>query len=362
MGGYVRLVLLVLAGLMLTGPLLAQPGPERRGAPNGDREGKPLFGPEPPTYKVFLGPLLASDDACNDIDRWLADIARSDGDPMVLDARDFVRGMRDEVVDAFLLAAGRYVQTRWIKGQRDDVVGAHFLDEIAKLDLPPRYTVFLLYGSADIGRLRRGHLIGQVSGSYAASSSQIQSHTVDWGLTGTALGVEGLWPWRADPYQGRWPLLYIGAGLQASRASGTLTEGETKHADVDRFELGLQLLMHARYTVSPTLLLKAGVGTGFGAGTLKVDTVWEQGLEDPCKLDPSVGLDLDAAGKAVRCNVTTSFGFFQSYPVVATVGAQVLGWLNLDLVYARTAYQTDKAVFAPEALHEVGLRLGMNVY
>ncbi len=326
---------------------------------------EPQFGPASLPRKVFLQPLLASDDADNDVDRWLLDIARSDGAPNVLDALDFVRAVPDATVDAFLAAANRYVNARWIRGDRANAVVAAFLDEVAHLNLPPRYTVFLLYGSADIGRLRRGHLVGNVRAGKVSASNVIQGHAIDWAMTGWGIGGESLWPWQSDPYQARWPLAYLGLGMEASHATGTVTHLGTSIADTNLFALTFLIAAHLRLTLNPTWLVKGSVGTGFGLGTLKVvrrnpdDT---NGLQDPCKLDPEAGLDLNAASAAVRCTITNSFGFFQSYPVIFSGGVEVWGWLHLDATYQYASLVTDKVQFAPPGIHELSLRLGVNIY
>jgi hypothetical protein len=244
-------------------------------------------------------------------------------------------------------------------------VTTSFLDEIARLDLPHRYTVFLLYGSADIGRLRRGHLVGTGRLGRTFGTSTIQGHGVHGSMLSRTLGGESLWPFRADPYQGRWPLGYLGLGLEATHGTGDVTFGDTTVGSSNLFALTFLLTAHLRYTLNPTLVLQGALGTGFGLGTLKVDRAAvpsDKAIDDPCKIDPDAGLDLNAASAAVRCTITNSFGFFQSYPVWISGGVELWGWLHVDAVYQHTSYVTDKVQFAPPALEDLSLRLGINIY
>ena len=335
-------------------------GPDKAAAPGSAGDRDPQL-----SYRVFLAPLLVTDDACNDVDRWLLDVARSDGRPEVLEASDFLRGVREPVVAAFLAAAGNYVKARWSEGNRTLSAATEFLDAVGKLDLPPRYTVFMLYGHSDIARLRRGHVLGFVSAAYADSANTLQGHEVDWRLTGQHLGGETLWPWRSDPYQGRWPLAYLGLGMVVGRSTGAIWNGDERLGDMTRFELDLYLAASMRFRLSPEWLVKATGTLGFGFGTVKVDRVWKDGsakITDPCQYDSSAGVDFDAAAQAVRCSVTNSFGFFQAWPYSLGIGFQAYGWLEVDARWQHTGYDVDKAVVAPVELNEWYLRLGIAYY
>lgn len=375
--GQLPALLLVLPLMWLAAPVGAEPTAGLGGS-SGAAGAKPLFGPDKAAtpgsagdrdpqlgYRVFLAPLLVTDDACNDVDRWLLDIARSDGRPEVLEASDFLRGVREPVVAAFLAAAGQYVKARWLLGNRTLSAATEFLDTVGKLELPPRYTIFMLYGHSDMARLRRGHVLGFVSAAYANTTNSLQGHEVDWQLTGEHLGGETLWPWRSDPYQGRWPLAYLGLGMVVGRSTGAIWRAEERLGDLTRFELDLYLAASMRYRLNPEWLIKATGTLGFGFGTLKVDRVWKDGstqISDPCLYDSSAGLDFDAAAQAVRCSVTNSFGFFQAWPYSLGLGVQAFGWLELDARWQHTAYDVDKAVVAPQQLNEWFLRLGIAYY
>jgi len=326
---------------------------------------------EPPTvkdagtlrnYKVTMRSLHGRSDGYNDIDRWLLDMARSDGIVAALDRRDFLRGMPESSVNGLLTAARRYVQRRWIRGQRGAEVVTAFLDEIAQLELPPRYTVMMVYGNSDIAGLRRGHLVGSVAYLWGWASNVVQDIALDWNLNGRWIGGESLWPWFADPYRGRWPLLFLGVGVAGARAEGRLNDATkgTHLGNVRFFGFRLLLSAHLRFAVSQSVTLKASGGTGFGVGTLRVFPVYgEEAFEDPCTMSLA---KLDEASQAVRCTIMTSLGFYDTVPMRFSVGMQLWGTFNIDFLWSREPLATADEQFSPPNLDMLAVQLGLNIY
>jgi hypothetical protein len=60
--------------------------------------------------------------------------------------------------------------------------------------------------------------------------------------------------------------------------------------------------------------------------------------------------------------VTTSFGFFQEYPLIATAGVQLWGWLDLDVLYQTGEPVVDAVQVAPKRMHALGVRVGVALY
>lgn len=341
-------------------PKLAFPLPGER-APEKPPPQRPDGQETDPGRTLELTPMLVHPDAHNAVDAWLIEIARSDGNPRVLDQRDFLRAVTDVQMARFLSAAAQYVHERWLNGDRSDWRVTEFLDEVKRLALPPHYTIFLLHGHSDVGQLRRGLVRAEVGVSRLTGLNAIQGQSVAWELWGPSLGAGIEWPWRADPYQTTWPLGYAGVGLQATQASGKIAAGDTRLGSVDYFGLNFQVHASARYTLNPSITLHFTAATGFGLGTLRViRRVFDgdKALTDPCTSDAST-LDLNAATKTVRCAVTNAFGIYYSIPVEGGIGATFWGWLDLRAGATWNGLSVDPVVWAPGHLWTAWARLGV---
>ncbi len=319
--------------------------------------------PDDEPQAVDLATLLGSEESCNAVDLWLVEIARSDGHPRTLDDHDFLRAVGPATVKKFLYAADRYVNERWIRCDRSDWVVTEFLDTLGELHLPAYYTVFLLHGHSDIGRLRRGHTTAYVPYRWHFATNRIQGHDVTWNPSGVGIGVGVSWPWLADPYQVKWPLGWLGVGMRALRGSGSIRDKDQVLGTTDLFELAFLVQGSMRYTLSPMWTLHLDGATGFSLGTLRVlRAVNDGGLTDPCAVDPSRGLDLNAAGVAVRCAVNNSFGFYHAFPLEIGAGVLMWEWLDLSFNYGYASMVTDRSQFSPGGLHSFTLGLGIVIH
>lgn len=321
--------------------------------------GRPM-GRDP--YRVFLHVMSAQQDRYNDVDRWLLDLARADGRPNELDARDFIRGMPDASVDGLLTAARDYVYRRWGRGDRSEDVVSDFLDAIARLELPPRYTVLMVYGNSDISGMRHGHLVGSFMLGRAFGTSQLEGSPLHWRLDMRSLGGESMWAWRADPYVDNRLLLYLGIGIEGMHGKGEIRDDDDNVlVPLDFFGFRLGLNAHVRYAVRPWLTLQTVVGAGFGVGTLRAQgSVRDSlGVTDPCNIDLT---QIQSADDAVRCTINNSLGLYDTFPFTARVGAQLFGWLQLEALYSYEPLYVAETLIAPAAMHQVWLRLGVNIY
>ena len=347
---------------MNSAPRLAFPMPGDRPAPQVAAPARADVQDADTGRSLELTSMLIHPDAHNAVDAWILEIARSDGNPRMLDERDFLRAMSDVQTARFLSAAAQYVQERWLKGDRSDWRVTEFLQEVKKLNLPPFYTIFLLHGHTDVGQLRRGLVRAEVGPVWMWGHSPLQGQNVDWNVAGPTLGVGVEWPWRADPYQTTWPLGYAGLGAYMSQGTGSIVSAGTNLGSVDYF--GLDFLVHAsaRYTLNPSVTLQATAATGFGIGTMRVkrrEFDGDTALTDPCAADANAGLSLNAATQAVRCTVTNAFGIFYSLPVEGSVGASFWGWFDLRAGMSWNAMSVDPAVWAPARLWMGWLRAGI---
>lgn len=325
-------------------------------ASSGGRE----HGREP--YRVFLKALSAKQDRFNDIDRWLVDLARADGRPDELDRRDFIRAMPDVAVAGFLTAAQRYVQKRCNAGDRSEDVASEFLDAVSRLEMPPRYTVLMVYGNSDISGIRHGRLVGYVSLGTASATSKLAGFDLDWDISTRSIGIESLWAWNADPYAGRRLLLYLGIGVEGMRGNGKLTDIEgTAIGEIDYFGFRVGLFAHARYAVAPWLTGYLAFGSGFGIGTLRVAGSPREslGVEDPCNINLT---DLQTADDAVRCTITNALGFYDTFPLTLRLGAQLFGWLNLEGTWSHEPLYRNDTQISPDAVSRLSFTVGVNIY
>ena len=270
--------------------------------------------------------------------------------------------MPDASVEGMLTAARDYVYQRWGRGDRSEDVVSHFLDAIARLELPPRYTVLMVYGNSDISGMRHGHLVGSFMLGQAFATSHLEGSPLKWRLDMRSLGGESLWAWRADPYLDNRVLLYLGIGIEGMHGKGEIRDSDGNQlVPLDFFGFRLGLNAHVRYTIGPSLTLQAVAGAGFGVGTLRVQgSVRDSlGVADPCNIDLS---QLQSADNAVRCTINNSLGLYDTFPMTFRLGAQLIGWLQLEALYSYEPLYVAETLVAPSAMHQFWLRLGINIY
>ncbi len=305
----------------------------------------------------------------NEVDLHLIRVASGDGDSDRLDENDFVRGASAEQVDRFLKASERYLTRRLLMGPEDQQGVTDFYAVVTGIDLPPQYTVVspsaLQTNPTQVARFMRGRLTGYAVYNANLASGSVMGQDVSIVAHQYGLGLKLMWPLDAPPAIERKARFSLGFISTVTQADGSMSQGDTRLADVGIFGASLALAGEVLFPIKHWFDINMNLAVGFEGGRYGVSPT-DQGKEalgDPCSITTGDLLgDPDKATGAIECRFKTAIAGYTTFPIGLSVGFRFLQRLNLDLAYQYARLDASDVILGPRDFHRVGARLGVDFY
>lgn len=99
---------------------------------------------------------------------------------------------------------------------------------------------------------------------------------------------------------------------------------------------------------------------GTGVDTLRTDGSIRdsRGVADPCNIDLT---QLQATADDVRCTIHNALGLYDTFPLSALIGAQLIGWPHIEAIASDVPRYVADTLIALASMHQIWLRVGINI-
>lgn len=341
--------------------------------PRGRSEFSRIKLPTPMT-QVSLDLLHAQGKDLNEIDRFLSNVASYDDNANILDDRDFTAAVTNEDREAFLWAAGKYLESRITLGEDNEEIKKKFLEKLSVLkSLTSRYLPESIQLNAPnplrLPPILRGRLSALLFlGQSRASTTIGEKGGHEWTLWTPGLGLELEFPFDLVRY------LNLGFVSTVQKvAEGSLERNGTRLADVSGFAASLGVIAdYRRPTPIHWLDWRLGAGVGFEAGRYSLDKTdaGREQLPNQCELNVEMApvtaegteQTLDDAGESFSCRLERTVGGFTTFPLMATAGVEFLDALALSVLYRYVDLDVGDKLYTPDPRHDLWLVFGARFF